>query len=136
MSNLTQSFKLFEVLKSGQTVAVDKIAQELDIKLNSVPVYIHALKKKGANIVSVREERKVVGYQLLNASDLNISQVRKNSSTVKVSSPKTTPSKPEITDEAEKLAEISGDVSERELLDLRSQYLDEREYNLAETIAD
>jgi len=77
MSDATQMYKLYELLKSGQPVAVAKIAEELDIKLPSVPVYIHGLKKLKADITSVRDGRKVGYYQLTNAADVKVSEFRK-----------------------------------------------------------
>jgi predicted transcriptional regulator len=82
MSNSTQTFKLYEVLKGGEPVTVEKIAQELSIKILSVPVYIHGLKKMKANIVAIREGRKVVSYKLTNAADVKVMEFRKNSATV------------------------------------------------------
>lgn len=93
MSNSTQTFRLYEVLKSGQPVTVQKIAEELDIKVPSVPVYIHGLKKFKADIQANREGRKVVSYQLNNANDVKILEFRKNASDGKVS-PRTSLSVP------------------------------------------
>jgi hypothetical protein len=79
MSNSTQTYKLFEVLKSGEPVSVTKIAEELKVKIPSVPVYIHGLKKAKAEITAIREGRKVVSYQMVDSSQVNISEHRKNS---------------------------------------------------------
>ena len=79
MSNATQSFRLFQLLKAGETVSKDVIAKELGIVLMSVPVYIHELKKQHkAEVISVRNGRKVVGYKLV-SKDVAVPQYRKNS---------------------------------------------------------
>ena len=80
MSNFTQSYLLFQILKSGSTVSKETIAEELGVVLVSVPVYIHQFKNQfKAEIVAVRAGRKVTGYQLTNAEDLNVPQYRRNS---------------------------------------------------------
>lgn len=79
MSNATQTYKLYEVLKSGDPVTVAKIAEELKIKVLSVPVYIHGLKAQKAEIKAIREGRRVVSYQLTNPTDVKVSEFRKNS---------------------------------------------------------
>jgi predicted ArsR family transcriptional regulator len=79
MSNATQTYKLFEVLKSGDPVTVAKIAEELKIKVLSVPVYIHGLKAQKAEIKAIREGRRVVSYQMTNSDSVKISEYRKNS---------------------------------------------------------
>jgi hypothetical protein len=80
MAKATQNFKLFNLMKAGGTVSKEVIAQELGVDLVSVPVYIHELKKQfKAEIESVRDGRKVVGYKLLD-KNLDVPQFRKNSS--------------------------------------------------------
>lgn len=80
MSNFTQSYRLFQILKSGSTVSKETIAEELGVVLVSVPVYIHQFKNQfKAEIVAVRAGHKVTGYQLTNAEDLNVPQYRRNS---------------------------------------------------------
>jgi biotin operon repressor len=82
MSNQTQTFKLYELLKSGEFITVEKISTELDINIGSVPVYIHALKKLGAIITSNRENRKVISYQM-DKSYIDVPEFRKSSKNVK-----------------------------------------------------
>jgi len=79
-SNATQSHNLFQLLKSGETVSKDKIASTLGIKIMSVPVYIFSLKKQfKAEIVAIRNGKKVTGYKLANSEDITVPQLRKNS---------------------------------------------------------
>ena len=87
MAKATQSYSLFQLLKSGNTVKKEEIATALGIKLPSVPVYIHELKKQHkAEIVLVREGRKILGYKLINKKEVSVSipQFRKNRKSVLV----------------------------------------------------
>lgn len=79
MSNSTQSYRLFQLLKAGDVVSKEVIAETLGVVLVSVPVYIHELKSQfKAEIKGVREGRKVIGYKLL-STDLDVPQYRRNS---------------------------------------------------------
>lgn len=120
MSNATQTFKLYEVLKGGEPVTVAKIAEELKIKVLSVPVYIHGLKKAKANITAIREGRKVTSYQMTNAAEVKVSEFRKNSADA---IPRI---KASVAGDNKKI-EVTGDdaaantaVSDREFADIRS----------------
>jgi biotin operon repressor len=67
MPKVTQNYKLWTLLQSGESVTVATIQESLGIGQYSVPVYIHELKRiYKADIESVRDGRKVVGYKLLN----------------------------------------------------------------------
>lgn len=119
MSNSTQTFKLFEVLKSGEPITVTKIAEELKIKVLSVPVYIHGLKKAKANITAIREGRKVVSYQMTNAAEVKVSEFRKNSADAIPKAKNAAPGNQKIevsTDDS--AANVA--VSDREFADIRS----------------
>jgi biotin operon repressor len=127
MSNFSQSYKLFEVLKSGQPVSVEKIAQELEVNENSVPVYIHGLKKRGGEVLSIREDRKVAAYQLTNASEIDVAvfsrggAVKALRSTVKKATKKVSP--PAIlVDEEDDVPPVTQAISDEELRDLKSQF--------------
>lgn len=82
MAKYTQNYKLYEVMKSGEILSKEKIAEILEVKLISVPVYIHELKAQfKAQITSVREGRKVVGYKMdPDAPAITVPQYRRNSS--------------------------------------------------------
>ena len=82
MAKATQNYKLHEMMKSGEIISKEHIAKTLKVKMISVPVYIHELKAQfKAKIKSVREGRKVTGYQLVleKGKSLDIPQFRKNS---------------------------------------------------------
>lgn len=120
MSNSTQTFKLYEVLKSGEPVTVEKIASELAIKILSVPVYIHGLKSAKAEIKAVREGRKVIAYQMTNAADVKVSEFRKNSA---VLATKVSVLKPIIsTATVDELAADVGQITDKELSDIGLNY--------------
>jgi biotin operon repressor len=79
MSKATQSYRLFQLLKAGDVVSKQSISTELKIDFKSVPVYIHELKKTHkADVLSVRNGRKVTGYKLVD-KNLKVPQYRKNS---------------------------------------------------------
>lgn len=91
MAKSTQNYKLFEIMKSGETFSKEKIASILGVKEISVPVYIHELKSQyKAKIISVREGRKVVGYKLNveESNNIKVPQFRKNS--IQLQTPKKT----------------------------------------------
>lgn len=119
MSNATQTYKLYEVLKSGEPVTVAKIAEELNIKILSVPVYIHGLKAQKAAITAIREGRKVVSYQLTNAPDVKVSEFRKNSAEMSLF-PKNSKSIRELTNETIEEPSANTLTSEREIADIRN----------------
>ena len=79
MKNATQSYVLFQLMKAGDVVSKEVISKELGIVLMSVPVYIHELKKQfKAEVLSVRNGRKVIGYKLV-SKNIAVPQHRKNS---------------------------------------------------------
>jgi len=81
MSNATQSYSLFQLLKTGNVVKKELIASTLGVKLMSVPVYIHELKKSHkAEVKGIREGRKVIGYQLVMdiKKPIEVPEFRKN----------------------------------------------------------
>lgn len=119
MSNATQTYKLFEVLKSGDPVTVAKIAEELKIKVLSVPVYIHGLKAQKAEIKAIREGRRVVSYQLTNPADVKISEFRKNSAEAVVKSKGGNGVRQLATTQIEEPS-ANTVVSDREIADIRS----------------
>lgn len=74
---ITQRYKVYELLESGEPVAVEQIADVLGINRTSVPVYINAMKNMyKAEIESIsevvptgngnRKVRKVTHYKLIN----------------------------------------------------------------------
>jgi hypothetical protein len=77
--NATQSYILFQLMKAGNVISKETISKELGIVLMSVPVYIHELKKQfKAEVISVRDGRKVIGYKLV-SKNITVPQHRKNS---------------------------------------------------------
>lgn len=122
MAKATQNYRLFQLMKAGETISKELIAKELNVKLVSVPVYIHGLKKQfKAEIVSVYEGRKVVGYKLAD-KDINIPQFRKNSNEVTEKAPKKV--KTPLVNEDGSVPVLDADaeithVSEREFADVR-----------------
>ena len=82
MAKSTQNFRLFQLMKSGGIVSKEVIAETLGVALVSVPVYIHELKKQfKAEIVSVRNGRKVTGYKLVD-KEIAVPEFRKNNAEV------------------------------------------------------
>ena len=135
---IKQNMVLFELLKSSPDLPVTKeeIAKTLDIKVASVPVYIHSLKKElhatrsDAEITTVRESKKALGYKLVGGKSLTV----KNKRFVKESSN----SEPKVVtiSETGELPLIDKDneltsISEREFDDLRSSLglFDNTSYN-------
>jgi len=84
MSKQTQNFRLYELLKStSAAVTKQAIAATLGVKVGSVPVYIHELKRlHKAEIVSVRDGREVVAYKLISTKDVKVPEHRKNAASV------------------------------------------------------
>ena len=79
MAKQTQTFRLYELLKSGKEISTRVLADTLSIKDASVPVYIHEMKDQfKADIESIRDGRRVTGYKLLNAAKIKVPEFRKN----------------------------------------------------------
>lgn len=77
MSKLTQNYRLFTLMQSGEVITKEKIQETLGVSMNSVPVYIHELKRLyKAEIEVVRDGRKVTGYKLTNK--IKVPQFRTN----------------------------------------------------------
>lgn len=117
MAKMTQTHRLYQILKNGEPVQVQKIADELKINYYSVAVYICELKAAfKADIKSVKNGRKVVAYQLLNADKIKVPVHRKSylgeAPKAKATAIAT------IADELE--AVNTGGISEREFADIRS----------------
>ncbi len=125
MSNQTQNFKLFELLKSGEPVKVTTIAEVLDVELKSVPVYIHGLKKLNADIASIREGRKVAAYQLNNSKDMN---VQPNKTTLFVKKPVAV----KADDDEEEVEDVVSTLSDKDIEDIHSSLRVEVAKNLAD----
>ena len=122
MAKQTQNFRLFNLLKSASTVSKEQIAKELGVKINSVPVYIHELKKlHKAEIETVRKGREVIAYKLV-TKNLKVPEHRKNAAGVapkkvaKVVSTATEDGSVPIPDADLDVAQIG----EREFADIRS----------------
>jgi predicted ArsR family transcriptional regulator len=113
----TQSFRLFQLLKSGEPVSTQVLSETLKIHVFSVPVYIHELKNQfKAEIQSVREGRKVTAYRLLNAGKVKVPEFRKNSYGEIPKAKKSVVSS--IAEELE--AANTGVVGEREFADIKT----------------
>ncbi len=68
---VTQNYKLFSLLESGELVTIKQVAEGLDITEKSIPVYIHELRNKfKAEIETVRNGKQAIGYKLSNASKI------------------------------------------------------------------
>jgi predicted ArsR family transcriptional regulator len=117
MAKQTQSFRLYQLLKSGEPVKTQVLSETLKIHVFSVPVYIHELKNQfKADIKSVREGRRVVAYQLVNADKVKVPEFRKNSyGEIPKAKPTVVQS---IAEELE--AANTGAVSEKEFADIKS----------------
>ena len=77
MSKLTQNFRLYTLLQSGEAITKETIRDTLGVEMNSVPVYIFELKKHfKADIEAVRDGRKVIAYKLVNK--IKVPQFRSN----------------------------------------------------------
>ena len=81
MPKVTQKFKLWTLLSSGNVVSPADIAKTLGIKEKAVPVYVHKLKKKfKANIEVSREGKTVTGYKLVNK--IKVPEYRRNNAQI------------------------------------------------------
>ena len=64
---------LFTLMRSGKPVAVESMLKTLDVKQGSIMCLISALRNDfGAEIETVRDGRKVLSYQLMNADKVKI----------------------------------------------------------------
>lgn len=64
---------LFTLMQSGKPVEVESMLKTLDVKQGSIMCLISALRNDfGAEIETVRDGRKVLSYQLLNADKVKI----------------------------------------------------------------
>jgi len=64
---------LFTLMKSGEPVSVESMIKTLDVKQGSIMCLISALRNDfGAEVETVRDGRKVLSYQLLNADKVKI----------------------------------------------------------------
>lgn len=78
-AKVTQNYRLWTMLQSGEPVTIDAMQQLLGVSRVSVPVYIHELKKFfKAEIESIRDgtKVKVVAYRLLN--QIKVPEYRRN----------------------------------------------------------
>lgn len=81
MPKVTQKFKLWTLLSSGQVVSPAEIAKTLGIKEKAVPVYVHKLKKKfKAQIEVTKDGKTVTGYRL--ANKIKVPEYRRNNAQV------------------------------------------------------
>jgi ribosome-associated protein YbcJ (S4-like RNA binding protein) len=86
----TQYFKLHQLLKASASCTKEMVAKELGVDIKSVPVYIHALKHKfRAEIVNVKDGRKVIAYKLVNSDKISVPKFRSNASSGLVRTAKT-----------------------------------------------
>lgn len=75
---------LFTMMQSGKPVAVESMLKTLNVKQGSIMCLISALRNDfGAEVETVRDGRKVLSYQLLNADKVKIP-----TKTAKVAKPK------------------------------------------------
>ena len=64
---------LFTMMQSGEPVAVESMLSTLNVKQGSIMCLISALRNDfGAEIETVRDGRKVLSYQLMNADKVKI----------------------------------------------------------------
>jgi hypothetical protein len=64
---------LFTLMKSGEPVSVESMIKTLSVKQGSIMCLISALRNDfGAEVETVRDGRKVLSYQLLNADKVKI----------------------------------------------------------------
>lgn len=64
---------LYTLMKDGKPVPVEKMLKTLDVKQGSIMCLISALRNDfGGEIETVRDGRKVLSYQLLNADKVKI----------------------------------------------------------------
>lgn len=111
----TQSFKLWQLLSSGEPVAVSVIEEALGVGQYSVPVYIHELKRVyKAVIESVRSGRRVTAYKLCNK--IKVPEFRSNNALFVAPKPNKV-NAPLVEEEHVE----DGDISDREMDDIRSQ---------------
>lgn len=96
MSKLTQNYRLATLMETGAVVTKEQIRDTLGVDMNSVPVYIHELKRLfKADIEAIREGRKVVAYKLTNK--IKVPQFRANNAQfVKTSTSSTSPQGNEV----------------------------------------
>jgi hypothetical protein len=76
-AKVTQYFRIWTLLQTKEPVTIDAIQNLLGVKRQSIPIYIHELKKFfGAEIESIRDGNKVVAYKRLN--DVKVPEYRRN----------------------------------------------------------
>ena len=64
---------LFTMMKDGSKVPVERMINQLNVKQGSIMCLISALRNDfGAEVVTERDGRKVLSYQLTNADDVKI----------------------------------------------------------------
>lgn len=116
-AKVTQYFRIWTLLQPKEPVSIDAIQTLLGVKRQSIPIYIHELKKFfGAEIESIKEGLKVVAYKRLN--DAKVPEYRRNNGQYV---PKKTAT---VTTEGDATAIIDKDndlavVGEKEMADLR-----------------
>jgi len=71
---------LFTMMKDGSKVPVERMIKQLNVKQGSIMCLISALRNDfGADVLTERDGRKVLSYQLTNADDVKIpTKVAKN----------------------------------------------------------
>lgn len=87
MSNATQAHNLFTLLSKAGSKGVSRsdVAKHLGVLESSVPIYFFGLRKFfNAEIENIKNGRKVVGYRLLNADNIDVPSQRRNSNPVAV----------------------------------------------------
>jgi len=124
---LTQNFRLFTLLQSGEVVSKETIKSTLGISENSVPVYIFELRDKfNADVESVREGRKVVAYKLKNK--IKVPQHRSNNAQYEKPVTDTKP----VQDGSVAILDSENEpqsISDREMADLRDQLAIDHDYS-------
>jgi len=64
---------LFTMMKDGSKVPVERMIKQLNVKQGSIMCLISALRNDfGADVLTERDGRKVLSYQLTNADDVKI----------------------------------------------------------------
>lgn len=115
-----KNYRLFSIFKAAGDAGIspEDLARELDVKLESLAVYIHALRKCGAELDTRREGRKIVNYRLINPDtvEANVSPNRKPR-TNKL----TTTKKPAKVEDEDDSFDPDSSYSESELRDLMNQ---------------
>ena len=114
---------LYTLMKSGKPVSVDIMIKTLVVKQGSIMCLISALRNDfGAEIETVRDGRKVLSYQLMNADKVKIPTKIKATKAPKVAKVAVTKSKTTVARSSAKV--VSDEITTLEIEEVSDAELD------------